>query len=199
MNKSARILGQEYGLTAQEMNFLLKDEGYLEGVPGNYSVTKKGSDYAEEDDHHRGTGGYSWYNRHWTTRVWDERILDELNITDESKQQIRQKITLSKSMIKADKENVVLDLSKGPNPDSVFDTETNAMSYDFEDYSDMEEEDGSEDGAAIAVGLLVIYGVISAAPHVNRWWKNKAFPGIQRLGKRIYGKETETDNTIKDK
>ena len=61
MRKSARILGEDYGLTAKEMNFLLKDEGYLEGAPGNYSVTEKGNAYAKEEDHHRGTGGYARY------------------------------------------------------------------------------------------------------------------------------------------
>ena len=42
MKKSARILGQEFGLTAQEMNFVLKEEGYLEGEPGNYTVAEIG-------------------------------------------------------------------------------------------------------------------------------------------------------------
>ena len=48
LRKSARIMGQDYGLTAQEMNFVLKEEGYLDGEPGSYSVTEKGSSYAVE-------------------------------------------------------------------------------------------------------------------------------------------------------
>lgn len=43
MRKYARVLNQKYGLTNQEMNFVLKDEGYLNGDAGNYSVTEMGS------------------------------------------------------------------------------------------------------------------------------------------------------------
>jgi len=70
MRKSARILGQEYGLTAQEMNFVLKEEGFLDGEPGNYTVSEKGKKYSEEQDHHRGTGGYAYYNRNWTRLIF---------------------------------------------------------------------------------------------------------------------------------
>jgi len=42
MSKSATALGQEYGLTAREMNFVLREEGFLGGEPGNYTVTEKG-------------------------------------------------------------------------------------------------------------------------------------------------------------
>ncbi len=83
MRKSARILGQGYGLTAQELNFVLKEEGFLDGEPGNYTVTEKGEKYAEEQDHHRGTGGYAHYNRYWTIRTWDDGITDELEITED--------------------------------------------------------------------------------------------------------------------
>jgi hypothetical protein len=38
MQISARVLGQKYGLTAQEMNHLLKEEDFLDGEAGGYSV-----------------------------------------------------------------------------------------------------------------------------------------------------------------
>lgn len=63
MGKSARILGEELGLTAQEMNQLLKDQDLLEGDPDAYAVTEKGIKFAKETDFHRGPGGYSCYNR----------------------------------------------------------------------------------------------------------------------------------------
>lgn len=85
MGKSARILGQENGLTSQEMNYILKKEGYLNGDVGDYCVTAKGAPFANEKDFHRGTGGYAQYNRYWTTRTWNERIQDELHITDDMK------------------------------------------------------------------------------------------------------------------
>jgi hypothetical protein len=96
MRKSARILGQDYCLTAQEMNFVLKEEGYLDGEPGNYTVTEKGEKYAEERDYHRGTGGYAHYNRNWSTRTWSDEIQNELDITAERRSEIRQAIALAK-------------------------------------------------------------------------------------------------------
>ena len=96
MKKSARILGQDYGLTGQEMNYILEKKGFLEGNPGDYSVTDKGQSFAEEQDFHRGTGGYAQYNRYWTTRSWDDSITDELDINDDLKREARLAIAESK-------------------------------------------------------------------------------------------------------
>lgn len=74
MGKSARILGRDFGLTAREMNALLKEHGYLSGEPGAYGMTEKGLKYGSEDDHRRGTGGYTQYNPQWTTRTWSDDI-----------------------------------------------------------------------------------------------------------------------------
>ncbi|MDB1866467.1 hypothetical protein PMX26_08540 [Collinsella aerofaciens] len=54
MRKSARYLGRDVGLNAEEMNVWLKEEGYLEGEPGDYRVTEKGHPYATQ--RHRETG-----------------------------------------------------------------------------------------------------------------------------------------------
>ena len=42
MTLSAKRLGERCGLTAEEMNILLKEEGFLSGEPGNYYPTEKG-------------------------------------------------------------------------------------------------------------------------------------------------------------
>ena len=39
MTLSAKRLGEKCGLTAEEMNCLLKDEGFLSVEPGNYYPT----------------------------------------------------------------------------------------------------------------------------------------------------------------
>ena len=78
MRKSANLLGLEFGKTAREINNLSRAYGYLDGTPGTYSLTDKGSQYGEEGDEHRRVGGYSWYSRYWTTRTWDEAVLDAL-------------------------------------------------------------------------------------------------------------------------
>lgn len=57
MGKSARILGQQFGKSASEMNKLLMQFGYISGEPGDYELTTKGRRYGQEQYNHRGTGG----------------------------------------------------------------------------------------------------------------------------------------------
>jgi len=89
MGMSATVLGRSYGLTSQEMNAVLVELGYLAGSPGEYYPTTKGQPFITEVDHHRGTGGYSCYNRYWTTRTFDPAIKKELQITPELKEKVR--------------------------------------------------------------------------------------------------------------
>ena len=77
------MLGERFGLSAQEMNHALKRLGLLDGSPGDYSVTEQGAPYALERDYHQGNGGYACYNAYWTTRSWDESILDQLDLSNE--------------------------------------------------------------------------------------------------------------------
>lgn len=42
MRKSARRLGQMVGLDSKEVNQKLAELGYLEGQPGNWSMTEEG-------------------------------------------------------------------------------------------------------------------------------------------------------------
>ena len=79
MQVSARYLGQEYGLTAEETNRLLFKQGILTGKPGAYDVTPKGRPYVVTEYYHRGTGGYDHYNRYWLTRTYDENIKEILD------------------------------------------------------------------------------------------------------------------------
>lgn len=57
MSLSAKQLGEKIGLNAQEMNTLLKEEGYLSGEPGNYNVTATGDSYVSEKSWSNGYGG----------------------------------------------------------------------------------------------------------------------------------------------
>ena len=92
MGKSARILGEAYNLNAQEMNYILNKEGFLDGEPGDYFPSEMGKQYATQKDFHRGTGGYAQYNRYWTTTTWDDSIKDALHITPELKAEARKAI-----------------------------------------------------------------------------------------------------------
>ena len=185
MRKSARIMGQDYGLTAQEMNFVLREEGYLDGEPGSYSVTEKGLAYAVEEDHHRGTGGYSWYNRYWTTRTWDDSIQDEIEITDERKKEIREALALAKQKIRESE-----------------DEDISISSADIDIDNEEVSKDNDSDPLVLAIGALIVgvsvYGIYKAAPYVKSWWNDKAVPGIRQLKNRISGKSTKPQNEIED-
>mgnify|MGYP004443832847 CR=1 FL=1 len=94
MSLSASRLGDQYGLTAQEMNMLLKEQGYLAGEPGNYSPTLKGKQFVYEKGDDNGYGGYA--RRGWNWLEWDERIMDELHVTAEVKQEIKEKTAIQR-------------------------------------------------------------------------------------------------------
>ena len=89
MTLSAKRLGERCGLTAEEMNILLKEEGFLSGEPGNYYPTEKGKLFVVEKGDDNGYGGYAF--RGWNWFEWDERILEELDTSVEHKRYIREK------------------------------------------------------------------------------------------------------------
>ena len=97
MGMSATDLGRTFGLTGQEMNAVLVELGFLAGAPGEYYPTPKGQPFITEVDHHRGTGGYSCYNRYWTTRTFDPAIKRELSITPELKEKVRSGIKAARA------------------------------------------------------------------------------------------------------
>ncbi|MDR0913804.1 MAG: hypothetical protein LBM65_01350 [Oscillospiraceae bacterium] len=172
MGKSSRILGNEYGLSAQEMNYILKKEGFLSGEPGDYSVTEKGAEFANERDFHRGTGGYSHYNRYWTTRSWDDSIESELDITDDLKNEAKNAVFESRKRqwdeIKAARQEA----------DAKFLASQNNITEPYENAEENDELilDGKTalGGAVIIGGLLAIgYGVYKAVPHIVKWWNER--------------------------
>lgn len=89
---TAKNLGAEYGLNAEEMNRVLVKLGFLTGTPGDYDLTPLGRQYAHTECYHRGPGGYSMYNRDWIIRKFDESIRDVLNVTSELKSEVRMEI-----------------------------------------------------------------------------------------------------------
>lgn len=102
MSLSAKQLGEKIGLNAQEMNTLLKEEGYLSGEPGNYNVTATGDPYVSEKSWSNGYGGYA--ARGYSYNVWDESILDRLDTSNENLRIIREKTSLERKNRRAEKE-----------------------------------------------------------------------------------------------
>lgn len=60
MTLSAKRLGERCGLTAEEMNILLKEEGFLSGEPGNYYPTEKGKLFVVEKGDDNGESFYAY-------------------------------------------------------------------------------------------------------------------------------------------
>lgn len=76
MNKSARVLGQEFGMSAREMNELLHEHDYINGKPGAWRITDRGRRYAEVKQRSNGHGG--WAERNWETTTWRDGIIEAL-------------------------------------------------------------------------------------------------------------------------
>lgn len=185
MGKSARILGEDIGLNSQEMNQLLKDQGFLEGAPGAYVVTEKGTQFAKETDFHRGSGGYSWYNRDWTQRTWDESIKDVLDISPESCQAARDAVAethrLKWDTIKA--AHVEADLAFRASRPDLFPIENSESA--ISDSTDSENDlSGLAIAGIVAGGIAIIagigYGIYKSTPHVKKWWNEKVAPHFRQ-------------------
>jgi hypothetical protein len=168
-NRSARIIGQDLGLTAVETNILLKEEGFLEGGPGAYAVTEKGKPYADEQHHHRGTGGYAQYNPHWDQITWDPSITDELAITNERRKQLQEAARAARQQ-KAEFNSAQAAAFVNGKKDNV---ETN---------------DSGVDPLKAAVILIIAgasaWGIKKGAPHLKRLWTDKAAPSLKKLKNR---------------
>lgn len=176
MQVSARILGQEYGMTAQEMNCALEKLGFLVGEPGNYSPTEKAMEYVVEKDFHRGCGGYSWYNRYWTTRTFDDSIKDALNITPELKAEIRSELSAVRlaraaeraaSSAKAEADFLASQAAK----EAAEKTAVEAEEAFQKNMKNLKKAGLIGLGIAAAVGAG--YGIYKAVPHVKKWWNDR--------------------------
>ena len=176
MQVSARILGQDYGLTAEEMNRVLLKQGFLEGTPGNYSVTQKALQYAVEKDFHRGTGGYAFYNRYWTTRTFDDSIKEVLDVSAELINEVRSEIAADRAArcvaraaarAQADAEFLAKKASEKAARQAAERTikETEELITKWEKVGK---------GCLIVGGMLIVgYGVYKVTPHIKKWWQER--------------------------
>lgn len=76
MKMSAKDIGKVLGETAQGVNLLLKEKGYLDGEPGNYTLTELGEKFGEIYEYTNGWQGYA--KRVRSSRLWDETIIERL-------------------------------------------------------------------------------------------------------------------------
>lgn len=173
MQVSARILGQEYGLTSAEMNRVLVINEYLEGEPGNYYPTEKAEEFVKEKYEHRGCGGYPSYNRYWTTRTFDDSIKDSLIVTDEIKNQAREEVKqnlLEKRLAREKAYNQCEDESYELNLcDESGHPITDMISDGINKMFDNVDTDTFVKIVVVGAGAFIIY---KAAPRIKKWWKD---------------------------
>lgn len=162
--KSATKLGMEYGVNGEEMNYILHDQGFLRGGPGNYEPTEKGLPYVHETDYHRGCGGYSCYNRYWTTLSWDENICDELDLSSEAIENAKTAVSDRRRMKR----------------------EARIASYDeCLEAEEQSTEEPSETDNITALGILLLVviesGIVFSVPKAASWFRKKIAPKFKRM------------------
>lgn len=181
MQVSARILGQDYGLTAEEMNRVLVKQGFLQGTPGDYSITQKALQYAVEKDFHRGTGGYACYNRYWTTRTFDDSIKEALDVSADLINEVRNEIATDRAARyaaqAAARAQANADFLAKQATEKAAQEAAMVAALEAEKFRVMWNKAGKI-GFAVSGVILVGYGIYKAAPKVKTWWikhhENKA-------------------------
>ncbi len=79
-------IGNRIGATAQEVNRLLVDQGFLAGAPGAYGLTEKGTTFGVEALKSNSNLPQA---RTWTATYWRDDILNELVVTPERLDSVR--------------------------------------------------------------------------------------------------------------
>ena len=170
MPVSARILGESYGLNAQEMNLALVKNGILDGEPGAYQLTEKGKRFAHEKDYHRGPGGYSCFNRDWTTVSYDKAIKNELRITPAMKAEIREELAARRAAKRAQREAASAAAEEAYWASLMKEKET--PECDSTNHSKFM-GDVAKYGVVILCAAVVGYGLFKLGPMIKKWWKKK--------------------------
>lgn len=176
MQISARVLGQDYDLNAEEMNRVLAKLGFLKGTPGNYSVTLKALPYSVEKAHHRGTGGYSCYNRYWTTRTFDDSIKDALDVSAELISEVRNEIATERAArytaqaaarAQANKEFLAKLAAEKAAQEAAAQTalKTEALMAKWKNVGKI--------GLVASAAVIIGYGIYKTTPTVKAWWSDR--------------------------
>lgn len=156
MSLSAKRLGEKLGLTSEETNVLLKEEGYIDGRPGDYWPTSKAAGLVIEKGGDNGYGGYAF--RGWNWLEWSEKMLDLIPFSVERRREI-QNITSEQRRIRRQEKEAEAE---------VYWAKYNADR--LENNADATKEDGIKCPIGkIAIGILIpIFGLI-----VNQFTKNQ--------------------------
>lgn len=180
MRKSVRYLGRDVGLNAEEVNVWLKEEGYLEGEPGDYRVTEKGLPYATQRHWEIGSPNHAGY----VSTSWKEEILNEIGpLSPERRRELSDSVAANRAEKKRQREEWEASLAANGD-DSLDDGQR--------DGNDASDSNGGKVAAAaitvIAVSFLAVKGAQAAKPHVEKWWRETARPKIVKTKKNVMAK-----------
>lgn len=181
MVRSTAGLGRELGLNSQEMNILLRDEGYLEGEPGDWKLTDKGRACAGQQHWDVSSPMHAGY----VTTRWDDEVLENIGpVSPERKQEIRGEIAARRAEQRRQREELQAEceIEAEDGPDS--------PGYAVADEEDID-IDGKTVGIAIAViagGILLAKGAKRAKPRVEEWWVESALPKLTVVKERVVAK-----------
>lgn len=168
MGKSARALGNEFGKTAQEMHKLLKEHNYLEGEPGAYRLTEKGSRYAK--DHHRSNRYGGLARREWETRTWNDDLAGALRADIEKPRKCRRNSAETSEEIH----------------------EPEAENESFWDHGSNDTPSPLDGRKLIIVGAIVVATCV-VAPYMKPFYENRVKPAAQQLRDKIIKQEIPDD------
>ena len=176
MQVSATKLGQEYGLTAEEMNRVLVKLGFLQGAPGDYSVTPKALQYAVEKDFHRGNGGYACYNRYWTTRTFDDSIKEALDVSADLINEVRSEIAADRAARYAAQAAA----RAQANADFLAKQAAEKAAQEAAELAALEAEEliakwkkVGKIGLIVGGIIIIGYGIYKVTPKVKAWWEER--------------------------
>ena len=183
MVRSTAGLGRELGLNSQEMNILLRDEGYLEGEPGDWMLTEKGHAHASQQHWDVSNPMHAGY----VTTRWDDKILEEIGpVSSERRQGIRDEIAARRSEQRRQRKESQVEFNNEGDPGN-------------SDYIATHDEDIDIDSkavgiaiAAIAGGILLAKGYQWGKPQVEKWWGKTARPRLISAKEQVVSKIKKT-------
>lgn len=184
--QSATDLGRHFKATGEEINLLLKDQGFTYGSPGAYGVTQKGAPFGIQEYHQRGNGGYAYMNPSWEQTYWDDSIREVLEVTPERLAKVSADISANRLARSAARKAAQADA------DAAF------LASQASDAAQSTSTTIDPRKLLIWVGLALLtvgvgYGIYNLSPVIKRKWDDSAVPSLSKLKERIAGRTSETD------
>lgn len=159
-------IGDRIGATAQEVNRLLVDQGFLSGAPGAYGLTAKGTVFGVEA---LKSSSNLPQARTWTATYWRDDILNELVVAPERLNAVRAALKgerLARSAARMAEQNAARVAEHAVQAAAVAKaaaakvTTRNALVYT----------------AGVVIALGIGYGVYKLTPSAKRVWQGRLSP-----------------------